>query len=211
MVAMATKAASDMTSSRVAPDFQSWDELDTSVRLRANVDLTWVSLSRFSEQLPNPAVYASGADLNVGVGNHLVITPSYYYIAFRTASAPWAHTDVPILAATVFKSWNAWTLSDRSRAAGVLDDGKGYWIYLNRPRVDYAMHWGRWDSSLFFWDEVSYYSIFHEWSRNRVAAGARLGSGRRWAVDLYGLHQNDAEAHPHQIDGVGITLELRIR
>jgi hypothetical protein len=205
------QAASLASSSRATPDFQSWDEVDISARLRADIDVTWVSLTRFSAQLPNPAVYASGVDVNVGVGTHLVITPSYYYIAFRTVSSPWAHTDTPILAATVLESWNAWTLSDRGRVAGILDDGKGYWIYLNRPRVDYAMHWGRWDGSLFAWDEVSYYSIFSKWSRNRAAAGARLACGSRWAVDLYGLHQNDSEPRPHQINGVGVTLELRIR
>ncbi len=203
--------ASPTAAVRQAPDLQSWDELDVSARLLPQLDATWVSQTRFSQAAPNPSVFASGLDLNVSVNPNLIITPSYYYIGFRSRGTSWAHTDTPILAVTALDTWGAWTLSNRARVAGIFGDGASYWIFLDRPRIDVDLGRGKWGSSVFVWDEFSYYSFYSGWTRNRVAAGWRVGLTREAALDIYGVHQNDRQAHPHQIDGLGITLEWRIR
>jgi hypothetical protein len=101
-------------------DWQNWDELDLQTRLSSRLDATWVAQGRFSSRLSNPAVGVLGGDFNFEVSKHLVITPSYYYFAFRTASGVEGHRHNPILAATVLASYRALTLSDRNRFIGAL-------------------------------------------------------------------------------------------
>src|SRR4029453_19100121 len=85
-------------------DWQNWDELDLQTRLSFRLYATWVAQGRFSSRLSNPAVGVLGGDFNFEVSKHLVITPSYYYFAFRTASGVEGH--------------GALTLSDRNPFIG---------------------------------------------------------------------------------------------
>src|SRR5678815_50398 len=101
-------------------DWQNWDELDLQTRLSSRLDATWVAQGRFSSRLSNPAASVLGADFNFEVSKYLVITPSYYCFAFRTASGVEGHGHDPILAATVLASYRALTLSDRNRFIGAL-------------------------------------------------------------------------------------------
>jgi len=192
-------------------DFQSWDELDVSARLAKTLDVSWVLQGRFSTQFANPATYLSGAEATVGIGSHLLVSPSYYYLAYKTTTGHSGHFQVPILAATLKFGRERWTISDRSRFLGAIGGANDFWLYLNRPRVDYTVASPRWGTSAFLWDEVFYFSVFHGWTRNRSAAGVRKAINRKWAADLYYLRQGDSKTQPRVINGVGVTLELRIR
>jgi hypothetical protein len=123
------------------PDWQNWDELDLQTRLFSRLDATWIAQGRFSSRLSNPAADVLGADFNFEVSKHLVITPSYYYFAFRTASGVEAHGHDPNLAATLFARYRALTISDRNRFIGALGitGTQDFWIYGNRPRIDYKI------------------------------------------------------------------------
>jgi len=193
------------------PNFQSWDELDVSARLAENVDVSWISQGRFSTQVANPATYLSGAEATVGIGSHLLVAPSFYYLAYKTTTGHSGHFQVPMLGATLKIARERWTVSDRSRFLGAIGGGNNFWLYLNRPRVDYTLGSSRWGTSAFVWDEVFYFSIFHRWTRNRSAAGVRKAIHKNWFADLYYWRQDDSKLQPRVMNGVGATLELRIR
>jgi hypothetical protein len=210
--AEATAQASNVTSSSTRTDFQDWNELDVSAKLAEEIDLTWVSRERIGDNLKQPSTYYStGVDVNIAVSNHLTLTPSYYYFDRLTAAENRQTGQVPILAATLADIWGRWKISDRGRLAGVLVNGSAhYWVLQNRPRVDYRLGSEPEGASVFLWDEVSYYSIYHSWTRNRLAAGTRIAVGKRCAVDLYYLRQDDSRSHTREINAIGTTLELRI-
>ena len=132
-----------------ATDWQNWEELDLKTRLSSRLDATWVSQGRFSSQLPNPALYVLGADFNFAISKHLVITPSYYYFAFRTLSGAKDHGHDPVLATTAFARFRALTMSDRNRFIGMLGiaGAQDSWIYGNRPRIDCRIGPNDWKSS----------------------------------------------------------------
>jgi hypothetical protein len=81
-------------------DFQSWDELDAFTRLTPKLDVTWIARVRLSEELPNPAHLVFGTDWNFSVSKYLVLTPSYYYGTYHTATGTIGHRQVPIFAVT---------------------------------------------------------------------------------------------------------------
>ncbi len=195
----------------ILSDFQSWDEVDFSARLAKNLDASWVSQGRLSTTYPNPETYLSGIDLKVGIGRHLEITPSYYYLGATGLTGRSGHFQVPMLTATVRNTWNRWTMADRNRFLGALGGANNFWIYVNRPRVDYSLPPARWRTSTFVWDEVVYVSLFHERSRNRFASGLRKSFNEYWATDVYYLRQDDSHIQPRRINGLGVTLEIRIR
>ena len=197
-------------SSAPLSDFQSWNEVDVSARVAQHLDAQWVSQGRFSTGYPNPATYLSGVDLKIGVGSHLEVTPSYYYLAFESTSGSKGHFQVPMLAATVRIEHEGWKFSERNRFMGAIGGGREFWIYVNRPRVDWEAS-RKWSASLFAWDEVFYFSLLNKWNRNRFAAGARKAFGERWAADAYYLRQDDSVLQPRRINGLGLTLEVRIR
>jgi len=198
---------------RQESDLQNWDELDVSTRLTPVLDATCVSQARFSSQLPNPATYVVGADFNFSVSKWLVITPSYYYFAFRTLSNGSGHGHDPILAATLISKWGALTVSDRNRFIGALGiTGAGnFWVYGNRPKIDYEIGPTRWNGSLFVWDEIFYFSNHAGWTRNRFAVGGRKAFSDRIAVDLYFQRQTDGYSRPSQRNAVELLFELRVR
>jgi Protein of unknown function (DUF2490) len=195
------------------PDWQNWDELDLQTRLFSRLDATWIAQGRFSSRLSNPAVGVLGADFNLEVSKYLVITPSYYCFTFRAASGVEGHGQDPILAASVFARYRALTLSDRNRFIGALGitGTQNFWIYGNRPRIDYKIGPDAWKTSLFVWDEIFYFSNHNGWTRNRLAIGGRKALNERTTVNLYYQRQNDGHSSPRVINAVVVLIELRLR
>lgn len=192
-------------------DFQSWDELDVSARVAENVDVSWVSQGRFSTNFSNPATYLTGADIKIRVGPYFEVTPSYYDLGLVSVNDHRGHFRVPMLSATMRKNWVGWTIADRNRFMGAIGGGNDFWIYVNRPRVDWRVGASSMGTTLFLWDEAFYFSLFHGWTRNRFAAGARKEFGKRWAADAYYLRQDDSRIQPRDLNGLGLTLEIRLR
>lgn len=192
-------------------DFQSWNELEVSANFRPDFDVRWISQVRLSTHYPNPTAYRTGIEASFDLGRHFVVAPSYHYIGLENTAGRSGHFHVPMVSATVKQSWGRWSVSDRSRFLGALGGPTSFWIYLNRPRVDYRLGGQRQGLSVFAWDEIFYFSLFHDWSRNRIGSGVRKAIGERWAADIYYLRQDDGRLQPKQINGLGVTLELRLR
>jgi hypothetical protein len=116
-----------------------------------------------------------------------------------------------MLASTLKATVGKWTLSDRNRFMGAIGDGDNLWLYLNRPKIDYRLGPRVPHTSVFLWDEVFYFSVFHDWTRNRLGVGAHTSLNERWEAQLYYLRQDDLQVQPRKVNGLGLTLELRIR
>src|SRR5277367_406052 len=149
ITALATTAAPKPVS---GTDLRSWDELDVLTRLTADFDVTWIGRVRLSDKLPNPARKVFGTDWNFSLSTLWVITPSWYYETYRTASGATGERRSPIFAVTPTVSFGNWTVTDRNRIGLRMDSRVGdSWFYRNRVRLDYHAHAM---PSFFAWDEV---------------------------------------------------------
>ncbi|HEY6331832.1 MAG TPA: DUF2490 domain-containing protein, partial [Blastocatellia bacterium] len=194
-------------------DFQNWDEFDVSTRVNEIFDITWVGQGRLSSELVNPARFKVGADFNIRVWKYLLITPSYYHFGFRSATDRFGHGNAPILALTPIYEIGRFTISDRNRFIGEIDKtgSDSFWVYGNRPKVDYRIGPARWKTSLFAWDELFWYSKYTGLTKNRVAAGGRKVLSDRLALNFYYQRQDDDRSNPAHINTLGVLVELRIR
>lgn len=194
------------------PDVQNWDELDVRTRISSRIDATWVTQIRLSSQLQNPAIFVVGADVNVAASKHIVVTPSYYYFAFRGASGSGGHGHNPIVATTLSTKYRGLTISDRNRLIGVLGTRgtRNFWVYANRPAVARDIGPRDWQLSLFVWDEVFYFSNHGGWTRNRFAIGARKAFSERTTASWYYERQNDRYSRPSRVNVVAAAIELRV-
>ena len=205
-----TLAATATPGSVADTDFQSWDELDLLTRLTPSLDVTWIGRMRLSEELPNPARYVFGTDWNFSLDKTWVVTPSWYYTTYRTASGSIAHRRTPILAVTPTVSFGSWSVSDRNRLGVRVEEHS--WFYRNRLRVDYRTSGSRVMPSLFLWDEVFYFSQYGGWTRNRLAVGGQEVSGERFTTELYYQREdNKAGGEPRHINTVALVVEIRLR
>jgi hypothetical protein len=199
--------------SGLGSDLQNTDELEVSTRLSSVVDATWVAQTRFSSQLPNPATYVLGAEFNIGVSKWLIVTPSYYYFVFRTLSNGGVHGHDPIVAATLISNWRSFTMSDRNRFVGALDitGTANFWVYGNRPTIEYKLRPSRCKCSVFVWDEILYFANHAGWTRNRFAIGGRKSLSDRIGLNLFFQRQTDAYSRPSHINTLEVLFEMRLR
>ena len=188
-------------------DRQIWSELDIRGRVSPGMDLTWSLLNRESFRGAHAAAgtRATGLDLNIRLSRHFALTPSYYYAESRTQTGQWLPTHLPTLAANLIFEAQRCVFSDRNRLVGVLSAGQAFWVYQNRPRLDCRIGSGRTASSVFVWDEVSYYSIA-AWTRNRLASGVHVPLSARYTLDVFYMWQRDVRNQPGRVDALGVTL-----
>ena len=211
MVLAATTALAVTAAPAPVTDLQTWNELDLLTRVTPSVDVTWIGRVRLSEELPNPARVVFGTDWNFSLNNIWVVTPSWYYETYRTASGSTAYRRSPIFAVTPTVSFGNWSVSDRNRVGMRIDsrvEGSS-WFYRNRLRIDYHASVM---PSFFAWDEVFYFSQYDGWTRNRVAVGGQEVFAERFTAQLYYQREdNVAGNQPHCINMVALVLEIRLR
>jgi hypothetical protein len=197
---MPATAQSDLLRSQ-----QVWPELDISIKVGERVALTGVLQRRFSTDLPRPATWLMGVDVNITLNAHVVIAPSYYH--YRTAGNG-GHGRAPIVAITAKATWHGFRVEDRNRLIGFLSTGDNLWAYGNRVRVEHGIGSVSGNLFLFAWDEAFYFSSGS--LRNRFTIGFHRSLHKTTAVELYYLRQNDHRRWG-DLNTLGIAIQFRLR
>ena len=210
-LAAAVAKGGENPTAQARADSQLWSELDVILPLTDHVELTWVSLARFSSDVGGAVTYANGLYGDIGIGRYLTLTPFYNdYSTYSYARRSWGRSEEPGLDLTVAVGSPHCLLSDRSRFYYVLGESNTGRIYRNRPRIDCRVGAGPPELTLYVSNEFFHYSMLGGWPRSRLIGGARKVLNTRCAIDVYYLRQVDQHQGPRTINAFGITLELRV-
>ena len=192
-------------------DTQSWNELDVEMPVSAEFVVAVAAQERFSRA----SAGSIDRDLEIAAKfypiDHFDFAISAYGAEFSTLAGVVEHKYQPIVAAAVWQVYGRWTVSDRSRLLEDFGSVVREWEYRNRPEVHCRVGPESTGLSFFAWDEIFHYSNYGGWTRNRSAAGLDVPIAKYWTVDLYYLRQVDTRNQIRVINGVGLTLEWRVR
>src|SRR6202012_4897034 len=128
-------------------------------------------------------------------------TASYLYIDGFASGGKVQDVQSPFLAAIIKNTVGRWTFSDRNRVVGLFGGGTNYWVYRNRPQIDYCLADDPLADSVFVSDEMFYFANGSGWARNRAEAGLHLSASDDFGVEVYYVRQDSAKSLPHAIDG----------
>ena len=192
-------------------DFQSWNELDVEIPVTGEFAVAFAAQERFSRALSGTIDRNLEIDGRFFPGDHYDLSISAYGAEFASSGRGFEYKYQPIVAATVWQVYGRWTLSDRSRLLKDFGEVARSWEYRNRPELYWRIGPESTGIAVFTWDEISHYSNYGGWTRNRSAAGLEIPVAADWTTDLYYLRQVDARSQIRVINGVGLTLEWRVR
>lgn len=191
-------------------DTQFWSDLQITVPVRAEVDLTLTGQLRVTEGVSRLADERAGIGINVKPWRFLHFGTAYTYVATQPRSGVSLHENRFGLSATLrFPAWKGFTISDRNLVERRLRQAGGNTTrYRNRLQVEYPLEIARTKLTVFASNEVFYDWRFAEWHRNRFAAGAGKNWTRWFGTDLYYMRQSDTRGRDLNVIGTVFKVKL---
>jgi hypothetical protein len=191
-------------------DSQLWSELDATHDLSADLSVTAILTARLGNDLPNPALSATGLQFDYRMGSWTTSATSYY-VSIRNAETG-ARTTVwlPAAALSYQVDVGAFSLADRNRVEQLEGLAGTPTRYRNRASVFWHLAGDSVPTDIFITDEVFYDFSKDSWTRNRAQAGIQLHLDKKARLQVFYLRQNTDYGAPDRLNVLGLTLQLDI-
>jgi len=194
-----------------ADDNQSWNDLQITVPITEQFDLTLTGTLRFGKNITrlNDRRIAVGFIYEPSNAKYWSFQPFYSNIVARNASGKFL-TEHRLNFRAIYRfPFKRIAVSHRSWIERRLREPRNSWRY--RPSLTFEKDIGKIipGAKLFVTEEVFYDSILRRFSRNRFSAGINKMLTRKLSLDVFYLRQNDGFSRPGDLNVIGTNWKVK--
>jgi uncharacterized protein DUF2490 len=204
-------AVAAQSSSVLETDVQNWNDIQFTVPLSKKVDFLLTGTLRFGDNVSSAVDERFGAAFNYKLNSELTLGVWVFGREARPPHGRREHETRLTLAATYQKPIGKFTLSDRNWFERRWREPQvDAWRYRNRLRLEHPFQIAKTKFIWFVSDEVFYDWSFHDWVRNRAAAGASHAFNKHFTLELYYMRQNDGRSRPGDLHIIGSLWRIKL-
>ncbi len=191
-------------------DTQSWNELQFTVPINEQVDLTFSGTLRLGRNLGDFIDERVGAGLDFKLGKYFEISPGYEYIVKQPEPGRNTYENRLSLAGTVKIPVGSFSIKNRNQIERRLrNSNSDITRYRNRLLLSRPVKIGGTELELFVSNEVFYDFSENAWTRNRFSVGGEKKFSEHFTLEVYYTRQNDGFSSPGDLHIIGTTFKLR--
>lgn len=191
----------------VQSENQLWFEGQYTFLKTEKADLTASGGARLGRGMDHFVYERTGMMVSLKLLPMLTVTPSYNYVASQASAGRDVREHRYAVDGTLSWHLGRFQMNDRNRFERRVLPTAAYFRYMNRFQILHPLTLGKQHINAWIADEVFYYGIYHQWSRNRFSTGISKRLSARLALDLYYLRQNDHYSHPGDINAFGVSFK----
>jgi hypothetical protein len=192
-------------------DKQLWNEVQLTAPLYENVDLQLGGALRVGRDVSHLVYERISMGFGFNPSKHLTLTPSYLYQSSQPLPNQKIFENRISLNAALKFGLGKFALSEGNQIERrYVSSRPAFNRYRNRIRIEHPVSLSDVKFNLFVADEVTYDWSVRLWTRNRLSIGIKKQFNRHYTGELFYMRQNDAHAHPGDLNVVGTALRIRL-
>lgn len=213
VVLIGIRAGRAQTTTQDDSDFQSWNDVQLTVPITKRVDLVTKGTMRFDENVSRFDDGRFQFEVDWKLGKGFSISPFYMYKRSRNTRGLFRTEHRLVLLASYRFPIKSFDLTHRSSFERRIRQPESSWRY--RAYLEIGKDLGIPEriipkAKFFIRDQVVYSSSVNKLYRNRFSIGINKSLTKQLSVDIYYMHQNEADEHPGVINTIWATWRIRL-
>jgi len=192
-------------------DTQSWNDVQVTVPINKKFEFVLLGTLRIGGNLTKPVDERWGIRFNYALQKYVTLQTSYFHREAKPPNGKHEQEERLTVGANFRIPLGKFTLNTRNWFERRWRDPQiNAWRYRNRIQLEHPFKISKTKFNWFVSDEFFYDWSFHDWVRNRFAAGVSHTFNKHLTLEVYGMRQNDGRTKPGDVNVIGTTWRIKL-